>query len=322
MRSTPIRKLLIGSMLIMGLAPAVPGLTAASLGKLSLQDPITQTAYSNVVPIAWNWQGGSKVNSGSAVYFQASPDGYRWFPIETRVPIRSGETEWDTTGWPEGFYSVRGVVHRTLVMDIVEPIVIDRTAPGVRITKPSEGDVWVEDTLRVYGTAVVGTTTLEADTYDYGTGVQDIVWTLNGEEIGRGSPYTYNFSLNPGRHTLTATATDAAGNESSHSILVIAGPGPSLVAEDLPEVPEAPEPPEGPGEPGELPAAPDPSDYLPGEPPSVPDPSEQLPQEDPTVPEPTVPEPPSGGEEPPSPPSTGEEPPQAPPLPQGLPTNS
>jgi hypothetical protein len=314
MRSTPIRKLLISSMLIMGLAPAVPGLTASSLGKISLQDPITQSAYADVVPIAWNWQSGSKVTSGSAVYFQASPDGYRWFPIKTGVPIRSGETDWDTTGWPEGFYSVRGVVHRTLIMDVVDPIVVDRTAPGVRITKPSEGDVWVEDTIRVYGTAVVGTTTLEADTHDYGTGVETLVWTLNGEEIGRGSPYTYNFSLNPGRHTLTATATDHAGNESSHSILLIAGPGPSLVAEDLPEVPEAPEPPEGPGEPGEpgeLPEAPDPSGYLPEEDPTVPDP---------TVPEPTVPEPPSGGEEPPSLPSTGEEPPSAPPLPDGIPT--
>lgn len=318
MRRTPFRKILLSSALIMGLAPAIPALTASSsLGQIVLEDPVTQTAYSDTVPIAWGWQGGSRVSSASKLYFQASPDGYRWFPIKTSVPIRDGQSEWDTTGWPEGVYSVRGVVHRTLVKDVVGPIVIDRTDPGVRITKPSEGDIWIEDTLRLYGTAVVGTTTLEASTYDFGTGVDTLVWSLNDEEIGRGTPYTYNFSMNPGRHTLTATATDFAGNTASHSILVIAGPGPSLVAQDLPEVPEVPE---GPGEP---PTVPDPTTLIPEDVPGAPDPSE-VPAPDPsTVPAPDpgpAPKPPQGGE-PPSPPTTGEEPPSAPPLPEGLPTN-
>lgn len=317
MQTSRIRKTLLCAALIVGLAPALPALSASSTGTLQLDDPIARTAYASEVPISWSWKGGNRVNSRSVVYFQASPDQYRWYTVRSWVPIRDGSTVWDTTGWPEGTYALRGIVHRTWVRDVVGPIVVDRTAPKARITRPSEGDVIVEDTVRIYGTLVVGTTTLEADSFDYGTGVQSLVWELNGEEIGRGSPFRYNFGLSAGRHTLTATATDGAGNTSSHSVSLIAGPGPSLVAEKLPEIPEGPEVPtlpEGPGQPDPS-TIPDPRGQVPSEqptPPAAPTPSDvptpapgSVPQPDPS----TVPKPPSN--EPPSNPGVGN-PPSAP----------
>jgi hypothetical protein len=94
--------------------------------------------------------------------------------------------------------------------------------------------VIVEDLAHVYGAVVVGTTTLEADAFDSGSGIDEVTWYLDDEEIGKGTPYEYNFSMTPGQHVLTVQVSDLAGNSSTHQVELIAGPGPSLVAGELP----------------------------------------------------------------------------------------
>jgi hypothetical protein len=294
---------MLAATIAMAIAPSVSSLAAASRGAISLLDPVSQTAYSDHVPFAWEFTPGSKVKTTSTVYFQATTDRYRWRTISSKVPIRSGGYLWDTTGWPEGSYFVRSIVHSTLILDEVGPIVVDRTDPMSRITKPSEGDVIIEDAAEVYTAVIVGTTTLEADAFDFGSGVDTVSWSLDGETIGAGTPFEYNFSLNPGKHVLRATVSDLAGNSSYHEVQLVAAPGPSLIASELPDDTDPPTLPEGvpPSDPPTLPEGVPPSDpptvpEPPSDPPTVPEPpsdpptAPEPPADPPTLPEPTVPD--------------------------------
>lgn len=235
------KKALLFATIALAVAPSVSSMAARSQGAIRLLDPVTDTAYSSLVPFAWDFDPGTKVKTNSIVYLQASTDGYRWRTISgaARLPIRNGAFMWDASEWPEGTYMVRSVVQKTLIASKVGPIIIDRTAPRATITRPSEGNVIVEDLAELSSAVVVGTTTLEADTFDAGSGVSDVEWFIDGNPVGTGNPYEYNFSLNAGPHTLKAIVSDHAGNDYSTEISVIAGPGPSLVAGELPVDPDA-----------------------------------------------------------------------------------
>ena len=271
----PVTKAILVAALALGLTPSVFSSAASSRGSISLLDPISQTAYSDQVPIAWEFTPGSKVRTTSSVYIQASTDRYRWYTIESKVPIRHGAYIWNTSDWPEGTYHLRSVVHRTMITDSVGPIVVDRSNPLAYITSPSEGDVVIEDALTVSTAVVAGTTTLEASTYDYGSGIESIAWALDEKAIGFGSPYRYNFSMEPGPHVLSVTVTDAAGNVSMASANLLAVPGPSLIVTE------------------------------PSEPPTLPDTELPDPENPPTLPDPELPadpnNPPSAPENPPVP---------------------
>lgn len=285
------KKAMLVATVAMALAPSVSSMAARSPGSIRLLDPVTRAAYSDHVPFSWTFRPGTKVKTGSSIYFQASTDQYRWRTLGPRVAIRSGAYLWDTAAWPEGTYWVRSVVQSTLISSQVGPIVVDRTNPLANITRPSEGDVIVEDLAEVYAAVVVGTTTLEADAFDSGSGIDEVTWFLDDAEIGTGSPFEYNFSMEPGQHVLTVEVTDNAGNTGTHSVELIAGPGPSLVAGELPE---APTPPDGvPSEPGLPEGVPTLPDGVPVPPEGAPAPPEGLPED---VPPGGVPpaEPPAG----------------------------
>ena len=291
------KKALLVATVAMALAPSVSSMAARSPGTISLLDPVTSTAYSDHVPFAWTFRPGAKVKTTSQIYFQATTDQYRWRTLSSKVPINSGAYLWDTAAWPEGTYWVRSVVHSTLIASSVGPIIVDRTAPLSQITRPSEGDVIVEDLAEAYGAVVVGTTMLEADTFDGGSGVEDVTWLLDDEAIGSGTPFEYNFSMQPGPHILKVEVTDFAGNASSHEVQLIAGPGPSIVAGDLP----------------------DPTDGLPIPDPTLPDGVPTLPDGVPAPPE-GVPAPPEGLPEDVPPGGVPNEPPATPEPPTGPPT--
>ena len=109
----------------------------------------------------------------------------------------------------------------TLVMDSNKSITAnfealpkDTTAPTVSITSPSSGST------------VSGTVTLSANASD-NVGVVGVQFKLDGQKLGvenTASPYSYIWStiqsLN-GSHTLTATARDAAGNQTTSSGITI-----------------------------------------------------------------------------------------------------
>jgi hypothetical protein len=88
----------------------------------------------------------------------------------------------------------------------------DATAPSVSITSPANGST------------VSGTVTVSVSATD-NVGVSSVSLTVDGAVVATGYAAPYNFSWNSssiadGTHTVTAKATDAAGNAGSHTITV------------------------------------------------------------------------------------------------------
>ncbi len=88
----------------------------------------------------------------------------------------------------------------------------DRTTPSVNINNPLNGAV------------VSGTVTVQVSATD-NVGVTSVVLKADGNTVGTSNAAPYNFywntsGISSGTHTLTATATDAAGNSKSHNIQV------------------------------------------------------------------------------------------------------
>jgi hypothetical protein len=88
----------------------------------------------------------------------------------------------------------------------------DRTSPNVNITNP------------LTGSTVSNTVSVQVSASD-NVGVTSVVLKVDGNTIGTSSTAPYNFSwnttgLSSGTHTLTATASDAAGNSSINTIQV------------------------------------------------------------------------------------------------------
>lgn len=221
---------------------AVPAFSATSPGSIAITSPKAGTADAETVSIEWVWKAGSAVSSLSKVDVQATVNGVVWRTVSSAVPIRLGTAAWDTKTWPDYTYALRVVVQKTTVKSaVVSPVLVDNTAPDVRITRPEEGQVLVEDEPAVQSAVVIGTATLEADARDALSGVEKVEWILDDAKIGEGAQFTYNFSSQPGQHVLTAVATDRARNSASFSISLIALPGPS-VAGPLPVPSDAPNP--------------------------------------------------------------------------------
>lgn len=225
-------------------------------GTLTLTSPTRQQAVRGEVDVTWVWRSGTAVKSTSKVDLAVTQNGVTWYTIGAGLPIRSGEYTWDTGTWPDSIYAVRATVSRTTVKSVVSPMFVDNTAPQVRVTRPAEGEVLVENERMIFFAAVVGTARLEADASDALSGVDKVRWLLNDEEIGVGTPFDYNFSTKPGRHQLTAEATDKAGNTATHEITLIVAPGPSA-AEGAPDPGDVPIPdPDELPDPGPLPTLP------------------------------------------------------------------
>ncbi|HKD94095.1 MAG TPA: fibronectin type III domain-containing protein [Gaiellaceae bacterium] len=96
-------------------------------------------------------------------------------------------------------------------------LTIDATAPTVGVTSPASG------------ATVAGTTTVAANAAD-GVGVWKVAFQVDGTTVATdtASPYSYGWnssSVGNGSHTLTAVATDVAGNTSSSSVTVTVANG-------------------------------------------------------------------------------------------------
>jgi C1A family cysteine protease len=91
-------------------------------------------------------------------------------------------------------------------------VTADNTAPSVSITSPANG------------ASVTGTVNVSVNASD-NIGVSAVSLSIDGTLIGTSSTSPYNFSWDAssvadGTHTLTAKASDAAGNSSTQNILV------------------------------------------------------------------------------------------------------
>lgn len=257
---------------IIVLSWAVPAIAAGRPGTITLTTPVSQSAIHKTVDVNWSWRTGTGVRSTSRVDVLISPNGFAWSVLATSLPIRSGTWSWDTTLVPNLPYALQVHVMGTTIKSVQSPIVVDNAAPEVQITRPAQGDVVVDDQTVAQGAVVVGTSTLVAKARDDQTGIASVSWFLDAAQIATGTTASYNFSSSPGPHTLTATATDGAGNTASTQITIYALPSSKVTEGPPPQAPGAPTPPAvpnpsqspspgAPGQPGvpSLPPAPDPS---------------------------------------------------------------
>ena len=226
MKRISIRTLAISLAMAAGLLAASPAFSASTPGSVAIQSPASGDATSQTVTVRWAWRSGKSVTSTSRVDVQATINGVFWNTIAPNVPIRNGSVDWDTRGWPDFPYGLRIAVRNTTVKSpVVSPIIVDNTAPSVAITRPREGDVIVDDETVASFAVVAGSATLEAQAQDSLSGVEVVEWMLDENSIGQGSSLPYDFSVTPGQHTLTALATDRAGNSASTSISILVLPG-------------------------------------------------------------------------------------------------
>ena len=103
----------------------------------------------------------------------------------------------------------------------------DTIAPTVSMTSPTSG------------TMVSNTVTLTASATDSGSGISNVVFLVDGSSVGTdsSSPYSMSWSslsVANGSHTVTARATDVAGNQTTSSsvTLNVQNPAPSSIVGD------------------------------------------------------------------------------------------
>jgi membrane carboxypeptidase/penicillin-binding protein PbpC len=132
----------------------------------------------------------------------------RWVQIgaDSRTAVASGALgEWDTDGL-EGLYSVQLVVvygEGQVSTDAVQ-VTVDNAPPRISLVLPEPGTHAVDA-----GESLV----IEAEVADE-LGVRQVEFFVDGERIGsaKSAPYSLRWAPVAGEHTITARATDHAGN--------------------------------------------------------------------------------------------------------------
>ena len=128
---------------------------------------------------------------------------------------------WNTTSAAPGTYTLTAVATdaagnstTSAAVSVTKPGASDTTAPAVSITAPAEG------------ASVSGTVTVTATATD-NVGVSNVQFKLNGANLGAAdttAPYSTSWnttSAAPGTYTLTAVATDAAGNDTTSAAVTV-----------------------------------------------------------------------------------------------------
>ncbi|MFN2613534.1 MAG: hypothetical protein ABR552_01780 [Actinomycetota bacterium] len=249
MRSNRVRTTALGIVLVLGIFGGQ--IVEAATRSTSTTSPGSITATSpgiyerGTFPLTWAWKTGSLVRSNSTVEVTYSATGLQWSTIANSLPIRWGSALWDTSAVSDGWYIVRVLVRGTSIKTYAGPIMVDNHAPVVHVTRPAKTELTVDDAVPcapvdggpcASARLIVGVLTLEADARDAASGVASVAWTLtdssgNATDLGEGDPLQYNFDgFTPGQYTLTAAATDLAGNVGSDSVDVIVVPGPSAIS--------------------------------------------------------------------------------------------
>jgi hypothetical protein len=122
---------------------------------------------------------------------------------------------WDTTGWANGSHTLQARAYDAAgnVQSVSRSVIVDNVAPTVAITSPQNG-----------GTVFLSTT-IQANAID-NNGVTQVVFYDGGTVIGTdtSAPYSVSWStltVAKGKHTLTARATDVAGNVTTSAAISV-----------------------------------------------------------------------------------------------------
>lgn len=128
-------------------------------------------------------------------------------------------TSWDTTGTTDGGHALTATATDGVGLTADSAgvnVTVDNTPPTVSITSPAEG------------TTVSGTTEVTADASDGTSEVTQVQFFVDGASIGTDTDSSDGWSVSwdtttvqNGSHSLTAAATDAAGNAATSSSVVV-----------------------------------------------------------------------------------------------------
>jgi hypothetical protein len=224
MNRSKIRMIAAAAALTLTAILAVPGFSATSPGSISLKVPDSFSRDS--VAMTWTYKAGTLITNNSQVDVLTSSNGATWSPLALRVPIRNLGYNWNISNWNDAVYAVRLRIAGTSTYSATDYAYVDHTNPNIEITHPSRNDITVDDaSVATLDAVVAGRTTLKANANDALSGVETVVWELDGNPIATGGTAVYDFTASPGRHELAAVASDFAGNTASASITVVALPG-------------------------------------------------------------------------------------------------
>jgi Big-like domain-containing protein/calcineurin-like phosphoesterase family protein len=170
---------------------------------VSMTAPTNGAAVTGTIPVSANATDNVAV---AGVQFKL--DGANLGAEDTVAPY---SINWDTSGVSEGTHTLTAVARDTATpANTAESapvtVTVDRTQPTVSITSPTGGEV-------------SGTRNVTANAADTGgSGVLNVQFKLDGNNLGSAdntSPYSVSWdttTASNGPHTLTAVATDRAGN--------------------------------------------------------------------------------------------------------------
>jgi MYXO-CTERM domain-containing protein len=189
-----------------GSDPGLPDGTWRVFGITSYGGACGGGGYYSMMHIGMPWIEGALAGAGIDLTPCHDSDGTwnpgpecRGFPLDAKTANGSWSGGCDP-GPLSGYSQVCGEGFNT------EP---DETAPTVSITAPMDQQVF--DTM---GAGDV-TIPISVDAQDVGWGIQQVVLLINGAEVGNDNVAPYEWStvqFPPGQYTLTALATDYAGN--------------------------------------------------------------------------------------------------------------
>lgn len=182
-----------------------PELFSAVRGNLSLQGTAGGSGFT-----FYRLQYGQGLNPQSWVQIGSDQD----------TPVSNGKLGvWDTTTIPDGLYALRlqVVYDDQTVKSATSQITVDNTAPVIFWQYPT--------TSQTMDTLSGGRITLQVTAEDQGS-LRRVEWYVDGQRIGQSSsaPYLFNWQATHGKHTLSATAVDLAGNQSTTTPLEITIP--------------------------------------------------------------------------------------------------
>jgi hypothetical protein len=189
--------------------PAVSITSPASGATVSSTTVVTASASDNV----------------GVVGVQFTIDGANLGAEDTTVPYA---VSWNTTGAANGSHTIAAIARdaagnstrsATVTVTVNNAPPADTTPPTVSITSPANG------------ATVNGTVSVSANASD-NVGVVGVQFQLDGANLGAqdtSAPYSVSWNTTTasnGSHTLTATARDAAGNQTSAQVTVTVSNGP------------------------------------------------------------------------------------------------
>jgi hypothetical protein len=193
------------------------------VGHVGTSAPVTVTVDNTVPTVAFSSPAGGALLRGAVQVEATASDNRGLSRVEFYVDSTLIGTDttapysvsWDTPGGSDGGHTLWAKAYDAAgnVQQVSRSVIVDNTAPTVTITSPASG------------AKIFLSTTLQASASDT-SAITQVVFYDGASVIGTdtSAPYSVGWStllVTRGQHTLTAKATDAAGNVGTSAAVVV-----------------------------------------------------------------------------------------------------